>query len=175
MKNIPTIFINPDPDFVRDENFKGTVIAKSYNELQKYIDEYYTTGEIKDMFLPEKINARKKIIYNVIGFDDGMNHIRAGYYLTKTIHNIKKPQKIKINPLYFIRFILVSTGSRFYYKPLFEKLPKFKKTIWIFERFKLKNIEPLKTKYFSFLDDFHKKNDIPNKLNSKEFWSNLMQ
>ncbi|NOZ33893.1 MAG: hypothetical protein GXO80_01165 [Chlorobi bacterium] len=162
MKDIPTIFINPDVNFVRDINYKGTVIVKSYYEFQAKINEFYSTGQISEMFEQNKIEARKQIIKDVIGFGDGFNHIRAGYYLNQTVKKIKPGQKhkIKINYLYFFRYLLLKTGSIFYIKSLFLKLPKFKKTVWLFDRFKLKNIEFVKNKYFSYLDDFHKENNI---------------
>lgn len=160
MKNIPTIFINPDPDFKRDINYKGTVIVKSYEAFQKKIDEYYQTGQIKEMYDEDKEKARMEILKNVIGFADGLNHVRAGYYLSKTIEKIKpnKKKKIKLNLLYFTRYILLNIGKYFYHKTIFEKLPKLKKTIWIFEQYRLTNIEPLKKKYFPYISEFHKKN-----------------
>lgn len=175
MKEIPTIFINPDSDFIRDENFKGTVIVKSYKELQSKIDEYYKTGKVADMYSPEKIKARVQIFENVIGFSDGMNHLRAGYYLRKTIEKIQTENKIKVqfNLLFFIRFLLMSIGGFFYIKSLFLKLPKFKKTIWIFDRYKLKNIDILKEKYFGYLNDFHDKNNLAKKIENTDFLENL--
>lgn len=177
MKEIPTIFINPDPDFDRDNNFTGTVVVKSYKEFQSKIDEYYKTNKIVDMYSVEKIKARKQIFENVIGFADGMNHIRAGYYLDKTSKKItpNPKKKVKLNLLYFIRYLLIHIGSIFYYKPLFLKLPKFKKTIWIFERYKLNNIDVLKKIYYGYLNDFHDKNNISKKLENAEFWGNLFK
>ena len=122
MKDIPTIFINPDINFLRDENYKGTVIVESYKQFQSAINEYYNTNKVNDMYLPEKIEARKKIIYNVIGFADGLNHLRASYYLKKTITDLpENKQKIKFNILYYIRYILVSFGALFYNKTVFER------------------------------------------------------
>ena len=175
MKNIPTLFINPDPNFKRDINYKGTVIVKSYNEFQEKIDEYYQTGKVHMMNDENKIKARIEIIKNVIGFADGFNHIRAGYYLTKTVNNITPNQRkrIKINPLFFTRYIMLSIGKYFYIKSIFKKLSKFKKTIWIFEKYKLSNIEPIKSKYYSYLDDFHAKNNIPEKIKNNSFWDKI--
>ncbi|NPA38132.1 MAG: hypothetical protein GXO47_14915 [Chlorobi bacterium] len=176
MKDIPTIFINPDPDFVRDNNYKGTVIVKEYNEFQKKIDEYYATGKVAEMYDEDKVKARKKIVEDVIGFADGLNHVRAGFYLKKTIERIRSDdkRKIKADLLYVARFILVKLGSLVYYKPLFLKLPKFKKTVWIFDRHKLKNIDITGRKYYSYLDDFHQKNNLPEKIKDKSFWDDLI-
>ena len=176
MKNIPTIFINPDVDFVRDNNYKGTVIVKNSNDLQEKIDEYYTTGSVKEMNNENIVTAQKQIIKDVIGFADGMNHIRGGYYLGKTIENItpRQTKNVKFNLLYFVRYSLMHLGHVFYHKALFLKLPKFKKTIWIFERFQLKNIEPLKYQYFKYLEEFHNTNQIPDKIKSNDFWNKIL-
>ena len=179
MKDMPTIFINPDPDFVRDINYKGVVIAKSYEKLQSLIDEYYTTGKVMEMYSPEKIQARKEIFEYVIGFPDGYNHIRAGYYLAKTVKKIQQEsnnrKKVKLNPLYFTRHVLTTIGKPFYNKTVFSKLPKFKKTVWVFERQDLKNFETLKQKYYKYLDNFHKKNNIPEKIKSEEFFEQILK
>jgi len=176
MKNTPTIFINPEIDFIRDSVYKGTVIVDSYKEFQNVINEFYKTGTVYEMHLPEKINARQKIIEEVVGYADGFNHLRAGYYLNKTINKIqnKGKTKVKFNFTYFVRYILISIGSIFYNKQIFVKLPKFKKTIWIFERQKLKNIKPLKEKYFKYLDSFYEKHKLNNKISSKEIWNDII-
>jgi hypothetical protein len=176
MKDMPTVFINPDVDFVRDSNYKGTVIVKDPKEFQEKIDEYYTTGKVEAMYDKNKIQAREKIIKDVIGFADGLNHIRAGYYLKKTIESLNagKKKRVKLNLLYFVRYILVKLGAMFYYKPIFMKLPKFKKTVWIFDRHKLKNIDVTGKKYYSYLEDFHLKNNLPAKIDNKSFWDDLI-
>ena len=177
MKDIPTLFINPDINFTRDPNYRGTVIVKSYDEFQEKINEFYATGKVEAMYTPEKTEARKEIIKNVIGFDDGFNHIRAGYYLTKTIETINPKSKKSITPkaLFLFRYFMLHLGHLFYYKPLFLKLPRLKKNVWIMERYKLKNIEPTKTRYYRYLDRFHKQHDIPKKLNDNNFWKKIIQ
>ncbi len=176
MKDMPTIFINPDPDFKRDINYKGTVIVKSYEELQQKINEYYETGKVAEMYLPQKIEARKEIVENVIGFADGMNHIRAGYYLMQTVKKVtpNATKKVKIHPLFLTRFIMLNILRHFYQKTLFEKIPRLKKTVWVFDRYKLKNIEPLKEKYYKYLDRFHSQNKIPEKISDSNFWKKLL-
>ncbi len=177
MKNIPTLFINPDPAFNRDMNYQGTVITRTYRDFQNYIDEYYATGQIKDFKTSARKEARKKIIQNVIGFADGMNHIRAGYYLEKTIENIQPGKKTKVKPklLYLLRYLLLQTGRHFYSEKIFLRLPKFKKTVWIFKRFRLENIPKLKTQYWPYLEAFHKKNRIEAKRKNAEFFRDLFR
>ena len=65
-------------------------------------------------------------------------------------------------------------GSWFYIKELFVKLPKFKKTLWIFERFRLKNIDRLKTKYYKYLDEFYAKNNLPEKIQKGIIWKEIL-
>ena len=178
-KNKPTIFINPDINFNRDINYKGTLIAKSKTELQKYISEFYETGNIQQFHTEELKDNRKAIIKSVIGFDDGMNHIRTGYYLKKTIQKLNKKQgnswkKIKLDPKYFLMYLLMHTGKYFYSRKLFEKLPKFKKTIWIFERFRLKDFAAAKKKSDMFLDEFYKKNNLKQRMAQSEFLNKLI-
>lgn len=176
MKEIPTIFINPDVNFVRDSNYLGTVIVDSYKALQEKIDEYYDTGQIAEMSNPKLKEARKKIFDNVIGFADGMNHLRAGYYLNKTVDRIvTRKNKIKLNPLYFIRYLLLMAGSKLYCKKIFIKLPKFKKTVWIFDRYKLRNIESTKEKYYSYLDNYYHRTKLSEKIYDKKIWKTIIK
>ena len=176
-ENMPTIFINPDPDFPRDMNYRGTIIAKSAGEFQKLIDEFYQTGKIEAMQDPEKIKARKEIIKNVIGFADGLNHVRAGYYLTKTVKKITPKKNKNVTPhwLYFLRHLMLIFLGPIYFKPLFLKIPRLKKTTWIFDRYKLENIERLKTKYFPFLEKFHRQNNLDKKIFDNTFWKKILK
>ncbi len=177
MKDTPTVLLNPDTDFKRDKLYKGSVIAHNYEEFQNYIDEYYSTGKILDFLTQEKNKNRQEIIVDTIGYSDGMNHIRAGYYLNKTLNKIKPNpnKKIKLNLSYLIWYYLVHIGKYFYKKEIFEKLPKFKKTIWIFDNLALKEIPEFKKKYFDYLDSFHEKNNIPEKIKSDKFWEELLK
>src|SRR5690606_15552880 len=81
-----TLLINPDPDFGRDELYKGSVIYSNYETLQQAIDEYYSLGRVNSFFHEELISQRNRIIRETIGFGDGCNHIRAAYYFEKTLN-----------------------------------------------------------------------------------------
>jgi|AntAceMinimDraft_17_1070374.scaffolds.fasta_scaffold00443_4 hypothetical protein len=173
MKNIPTIYINPDIHFDRNSNYKGTAIAKSYLQLQSYLDEFFSTGIVYNFEKNRK--ERAKIISQTIGYSDGLNHLRAGFYLKKTIAAIPtKKVKVKLNLRYFIMYILLHVGQVFYNKKIFIKLPKFKKTVWLFERFKLKKFWILKEKYYRYLDEFYKKNSFNEKIKQNKFWEKLI-
>ncbi len=176
MKDTPTILLNNDENFSRDKLYKGSVIAHDYKEFQKYIDEYYATGTIKDFLREEKQKNREILTEETIGFADGLNHIRAGYYLEKSLSKTKpgsKP-KVKFNASHFIWYCLVHIGKYFYSEKIFKTIPKLSKTIWIFENYKLKNLPNLKNKYFKYLDDFYKKNNINEKITTDEFWKQIL-
>jgi surface carbohydrate biosynthesis protein len=176
MGNKPTILINPDPDFKRDKLYQGSCIAKNYNELQSFIDEFYKTGKIKAFESEEKQNSRNKLIKDTIGFSDGMNHVRTGYYLSKTMNQIglRKKKRMNLNMKYYVMYALLHIGKHFYNRNMFQSLPKFKKTIWLFERFKLNNASFLKAKYYPMLERFHEKHQIPQKIHSDVFWNDLL-
>lgn len=170
-----TILINPDTKFNRDELYKGSLIVKNYKELQKNIDEFYLNGEISVFNTKEKIEIRKQLITETIGYDDGLNHLRAGYYLKKVVNNIRpNNNKIKISFKFFVMYALVHIGKFFYIKNLFLKLPKFKKTVWIFESFEFKKLKILKKKYYKYLDDFYEKNSLNKKIEQNKFWEELI-
>lgn len=177
MKETPTIFINPDQDFIRDNNYKGTIIVHSDQELQNCINEYYNTGTIEEFNSPEKKENRAKIISDIIGFGDGLNHLRAGFYLKKTIKSIplSEQKNIKLNVRFFIMYLLMNIGKYFYHKKIFLVLPKLKKTVWIFEKFRLKNIPVIKEKYFNFMDTFYIKHSIPDKIGNGAIWNEIIK
>lgn len=79
-------YINPKGgEFDRSTIFTGSPIAKSTNEVQCYIDEFYANGFIKDFeALKEK---RSKICADIMGSDDGLNHVRAGEYVIELLKN----------------------------------------------------------------------------------------
>ena len=177
MKDTPTVLLNPDTDFNRDQLYKGSVIAHSYDEFQKYIDEFYSTGKISSFQSEEKKENRQKFIVETVGYSDGMNHIRAGYYLKKTLDKTKPNSnpKVKLNFSYLMWYYLVHIGKYFYKKEIFRRLPKFKKTIWIFDNLELKEIPQLKQKYFRYLDIFHEKNNIPERIKLDKFWQEILK
>ena len=119
---------------------------------------------------------RKNLIKETIYSSDGLNHIRAGYYLSLVTNKISftKDNKVKFNTYHFIWHLLIHIGKYFYYKSIFEKLPKFKKTIWIFDNLGLKKLPELKKKYYTYLDIFHKTQNIYQKIEQKEFWNKIL-
>lgn len=175
--NKNTILINPDPNFTRDMHYKGSVIVRDYNNLQNLINEYYETGKIVKFNEAEHSFYRKKTVEETIGYSDGYNHLRAGYYFKKTIELVEKNdlhKKRKFSTKYFIKHFLMVAGSFFYIKGIFIHLPKFKKTVWIFENFRLKNINKLKNKYYLYLDKFYLKNNLEERIKNNKIWEEIV-
>ena len=72
-----TLLINPlGADFMRSEIAFGSPIMRNAEEVQNAINEYNHQGRIKAF--AELRERRKEIIQDVIEYDDGKNHIRAG-------------------------------------------------------------------------------------------------
>ena len=166
----PTIFINPDPDFKRDKLYQGTLIASNYTELQAYLNEYYEKGIVEAFLTAEKEENRKKLIAATIGYGDGFNHVRAGILLKRTLDKIpaNPARSFFISLDFFIKYWLLHVGKYFYIRSLFGKLPKFKKTVWIFDRYKLSNIPHLKEMYYPYLDRFHQKHEVSDIFEGKK-------
>lgn len=171
-----TLLINPDPEWARDELYRGAVIVRDYETFQKLIDGFYKTGKIEGFDDKEKEQNRIKIIKDTIGAGDGFNHIRAAYYFKKTIDIARERQiQSKFSLKYFIMYALMHIGKYFYNKKVFENLYKFKKTVWIFERFRLTQIPVLYQKYSKQLDAFYRKNNIQVKFEKNQLFSELIE
>jgi surface carbohydrate biosynthesis protein len=171
MLNKETVLINPDPNFARDPVHSGSVIAKTFSSVQSQIDEFYSNGFTIEFNKPEKSGARKKIIEESIGFADGLNHLRAAYYLNQSLLKSREVLcKPRFNLKYFVRTLLLHIGSRCYNRSLFLLLPRFKKTVWAFDRCKLKNISRLKEIYTPFQDEFYRKNGLSDRASQIKFW-----
>ena len=173
----PSMFINPDPDFNRTNIHKGNPIVKTAEDFLKKIKLYYQSGDMQGFNTSELIENRKEIIRETIGFSDGMNHVRAGFYLSKVLDKIQagevKNRKIRISYKFLFKYCLLMIGRFFYIKYLFLKLPKFKKTVWMFENWKLSNLHKLQKSYKPFLDKFYKEKNVVPRLKDGSLWKDL--
>ena len=174
-----TIFINPEIEFNRDPLYKGSALVQNYSEFQKLIDKYYSTGKIEKFFEPEKDSIRKQLIKDIIGFGDGMNHIRASHYLQQTIN---RSLTTDYRPQYFFHFwhwlvyVLIRIAGPLYNRVIYSKLWKFKKHLWVFENYKMEKLHKLYKRYIPFFDRFYKENNIDEKFNNQSlFNSSLFQ
>lgn len=175
LKPVPTLLLSPELDFKPQEYAEGCVVADTEDELLNAINEFYATGTIAAFDSGEKAAARKQLIEDIIGFGDGLNHIRTGHYLAKVLKGIDPGQKpvVRIWLRHLLKYMLMHAGKYLYNRSIFLKLPKFRKTVWIFDRFRLKNLPAVKDKYYSFLDDFYMENDLPRKFKDDAFWKGL--
>jgi hypothetical protein len=177
LTNRPSILVNPDPDFPQRKRFhEGSVVVKDYNTLQTYMDEYYKYGTITEFYKKNKVSSRQQKIHESIGYDDGLNHLRAGYYLRETIDKAKNKE---FKPKFVLRYLIMHLYLKYvryiYVRKIFENIPKFKKTIWIFERYKLKKIPQTKKKVYEYMDRFYEKHRLEEKMKTPQFWDQLFE
>lgn len=71
----------------------GSPKLRNYEEVQGVIDEFYTINNIGVFKILE--DERKKIIKDVIEFDDGKNHIRAGKIIYEYLCRYEREKKAK--------------------------------------------------------------------------------
>ncbi|MBI1938246.1 MAG: hypothetical protein HYS25_08970 [Ignavibacteriales bacterium] len=173
-----TIFINPEQDFNRDPLYKGSPLVQSYNEFQKLIDQFYLQNRIENFFDKDKELMREKLIKDIIGFGDGMNHIRASYYFQQTL---KESHDSRIKPKYLFHFwhwlvyVLIRIAGPFYNRAVYSRLYKFKKHLWIFENYKMEKLESLYKKYIPFFEEFYKDKRIEEKNTNATLFNELLR
>lgn len=171
-----TIFINPDPDFTRDELFRGSALVNSQDEFQKLINQHYSSGKIEEFYDSEKELKRKELIKNIIGFGDGMNHIRASYYFQNTVSKINHTT---IKPRYTFHFwhwlvyILTRIAGPFYNRSIFSRIYKVKKHLWVFENYKMEKLNLLFEKYKPFYDDFYERKNLEEKIKNGKIFKEI--
>jgi surface carbohydrate biosynthesis protein len=172
-----TVFINPDPDFNRTSIYKGNPVLRNPEEFVGVIRSFYQDGVVPHFNDPEYQENREEIFRETIGFADGMNHLRAGYYLREVLNDIQpgegKQSKVLLSQKYRFMYFLLMTGRFFYIKSLFLKLPKFKKTVWMFEKWMLENVGRLRKGYKPFLDRFYSEKKISEKIKNHKLWDEL--
>ena len=176
LMNMQTVFINPEIEFNRDMLYKGSAIVQDYNSFQKLIDEFYSTGKIADFYNPEKDFTRKELIKDIIGFGDGMNHIRASYYFQQTVNrSLKKEHKsqYKFHFWHWLVYTLIRIAAPFYNRAVYSKLWKFKKHLWVFENYKMEKLYKLYEKYIPFFEKFYEENDIESKFISNGLFNKI--
>jgi hypothetical protein len=172
--NVPTMLINEIDDFKRvslhQGSFKVNTIEKAIQAFEKLFSE-----NDKSFFNPSNIvEKRNKIFADSIGYSDGLNHLRAINFFSPYLeNNSSKNKKIKTNYKFLRLYLLLHIGKFFYSKRIFSKLPKFKKTIWVFENYKLTKIKNQKKSVYEDLAIFYKKMDLKNKIESNQIWNEI--
>jgi surface carbohydrate biosynthesis protein len=173
-----TVFINPDPNFNRDPLYKGSALAKNYDEFSQMIIEYYSSGRIEEFFLSDKSAMREELIKNIIGYGDGFNHIRASYYFKKTLDKISEGKfkpVYKLHAWHFIVYLLIRIAAPFYNRKIYSRLYKLKKHLWVFENYKMDKLNLLYKRYSVYLDNFYKQKNIEEKYYTGALFKNLFE
>ena len=174
LKGGPTILLNTEPDFKRDKLHKGSLISLSAKDFQVKIDEYYSAGKIEEFNAPGLKELRTKLIMETIGFDDGLNHLRAGYYFSRMINSLNDQSiKVEFHFRYYIKHWLLKIGRILFVESIFLKIPKVKKHVWIFKLGKFEKLFALKNRYKEYLDKFYKKNKFTDKIKTGQLWKDL--
>lgn len=158
--NKPTVLINKQIDFPRADLYKGSLIKWRPDDIQQYINEYYNTGKINSFYETVLEKEREDLVSDSIGFKDGLNHIRVIYYFLDKIKAKETNSKPFLNLRHLRLYLLMHIGRFFYSKSIFETLPKFKKTIYVFENRKLPGFIERKTTLYHSISKFHRSNDI---------------
>lgn len=158
--NVPTLMINPDPNFTRSNIFQGSAIVKNPEEINNALSQLFNDNNDTFYFQPEILENRNAIIKNSIGFDDGFNHLRVIKAIKPFLGNTNKSNHYSLNFGFLKKYLLLHAGKLFYNKYIFQKNAKLKKTIWIFENYKLEKIKAGRQKAYNDLDKFYLKNKI---------------
>lgn len=88
-----TFLINPLGSWQeRSRIAAGSPIYKTAEEIQKRMDEFYAAGKIEEF--DKLASVRGNIIKDVMEFEDGKNHIRAGELIYELLKKYK-PQKVR--------------------------------------------------------------------------------
>lgn len=156
-----TMLINPlGGDFKRSMIYRGSPVKTSYAQAQNAIDTFYKTQAIPGF--DEREHERKRIIHEVITWDDGKNHMRAGDYIYRELINSRKKQR------YLNTFVVANLLEALLKKVIFDS----RLTAWIpmtgswdrrrisSYRFDHTEREEEHRKYLSNLKKFYEKNHI---------------
>lgn len=167
-----TILINTEPDFPRSKLCTGSVIVADAEQLQDYLDEYFKTGEIVDFHSENLIRARLIALKDSIGFSDGRNHLRSLFYFRNSIPTKHGTKSVSVNIRHLRLFVLMHIGRFFFSKSLFLKIPKFRKTIYVFENRTLPGFSERKKDLDRSLDLFYQEQGLDITLKNNN-WDNF--
>ncbi len=158
LMNKPSIsFLTDNKRFSSDVLF-GSLTEDRYELIQEYIDEYYSTGLIREF--ENKKSTRKKLISDYIGFSDGFNHVRLMSFLKKYVEGT---QDVKLNNIWqislswriksYLQHLLYTFSSGKFNFPFFKKWSEY---YAIYNRDEFKKT---KNKYYTDMNNFYKLHD----------------
>lgn len=158
--NKQTCLLNPSGiDFPRDEVHKGSPNFKSVEKIQDAIYCFYKSGEIPGFRNLEK--NRRKIIKDVIQWDDGLNHVRAGNEIINLLEK-NDNSKIKKDNLEYLKkrnWQMIKWNL----SPYLKFLPKVKNYNKHHMRFNLQELKELQRKRMKEQIEYYKKMGLDKK------------
>jgi hypothetical protein len=157
LMNKPTVFLNPELDFKRADLVKGSAVARNSAEFQRIIDQFYSTGSIAEFSSADKAVQRQILVRDSIGYGDGFNHIRTAYYLKRIVDGLPGAAKprFRFSLIQFLFHLFTIIGGAFYSRSLYKHLYKLNKHLWVFENYRMSEIETLYERYSPFLEKFY--------------------
>jgi len=153
-----TGLLNPSGiDFPRDEIYRGSPNYHSYEDLQQAIHAFYHDGFLPHFHELEK--NRRKIISDVMQWDDGLNHVRSGNEIIDLIErnpvqHINKDTIQQLVTRYWQMF-------EWYFFPVLRFIPKINRYYLRHQkRFNKKELNEFQEKRMKEQIEFYKKNGL---------------
>lgn len=153
-----TLLVNPSgTDFTRDITFKGSPNAKDVKELELILNKIILNLNFEEFDI--KSNIRNKIIKDVIQYEDGLNHVRAGNFLIAELENNNQSSLItkKTNYSIMIKEIIKKILHKFKIRKIkelknfdYKKINKLNKTILLEQKQFYKNNDLSKIDLFKY-------------------------
>lgn len=159
--NKQTMLINPlCSKFERSIICEGSPIVTTYEDAQKSIDSYYGQGVLINY--DDYSMNRKKIVCNIIQWDDGMNHIRAAEKIMR-LHKDDNFKLLKVD-MYVIKKICKAILFRCMLQLGLSRFKLLKRRFSSYERLvKIYNYterSSYQLKYSAGLADFYAKHNV---------------
>jgi surface carbohydrate biosynthesis protein len=170
----PTLMIQPDPDFVKSNICEGSLLVRTQQEFLKAFEELFINENVAYFNDANVIKNRNQIIENSIGFADGLNHLRCAKGFKPYLDSLEPSNlKTSFNGKFLRLYLLLHIGKYFYIPWLFKRLPKLKKTVWVFENYNLEKIKNSRAHNFKLLDHFYELNNLKDQVKNNEIWEKL--
>ncbi|PXA05565.1 hypothetical protein DDZ13_01445 [Coraliomargarita sinensis] len=169
-----TLFIVPDPDFPRVTLFEGFPQAESFEEVDAMSETFFTSGNLPGYRAEERIQRRREIVRETIGYDDGCNHIRAAYYLKRTLEQPPRGRRARLSLYYFFVYWTLRALVPLYRPNLFAKIPWLRRKLWVFDKYPLRGLPELKARYEAYLDKFYEDANIAERFKQGTLFDDLL-
>ncbi|MEX0330096.1 MAG: BFO_1060 family glycosyltransferase [Puniceicoccaceae bacterium] len=168
-----TVFIVPDDDFPRTELHEGFPEVRNYPDLQQMTEAFFSGGSLPSY---EALSGRRnEIIVNTIGWSDGLNHVRAAYYLSRTLESAPPAAKSGISWYYFLVYWILRGLTAPWFPRRLYALPFLSSKSWVLKRYSLVNLPRLRERYRPFLESFYTRNDIPGRFRDGSLFSSVLK